>query len=213
MSTKLINHALSTPNLLPGTIGEALLLLSAAPAGPALDFLQGDGKRWTSDIEVRRTYIDLLQGSGLYPELKGFCEDEVDQGADDWKVVKGWTDGHLGVLQSDPSTMYFGIDDFLICRESIKLLQAKLDKRFSNRNFALGSIYLSANLPNDFESGIPSAREQCTRYFDQYGRKNACFTDIQSYVAILSKEDQTQFLQGIATKSNTNEVPFSSVLI
>jgi hypothetical protein len=108
MSTKLVNHALSTPTLLPDATGEVLLLLSAAPAGPALNFLQGDGKKWTSDIEIRRTYIDLLQGAEQYAELQGFCEDEIDQGADDWKVVKGWIDGHLGVLNTDPSKMYTG---------------------------------------------------------------------------------------------------------
>jgi hypothetical protein len=105
MSTKLVNHALSTPNLLPETTGEVLLLLSAAPTGPALTFLQGDGKKWTTDIEVRRIYIDLLQGAGKYSELRGFCEDEIEQGADDWKVVKGWIDGHVGAFQQT-SEMY-----------------------------------------------------------------------------------------------------------
>lgn len=105
MATKLVNHVLSTPKILPETTGEVLLLLSAAPPGPALNFLQGDGKRWTSDIEVRRIYIDLLQDAGKYDELKGFCEDEVDQGADDWKVVKGWVDAHIGFSNSNPTEL------------------------------------------------------------------------------------------------------------
>lgn len=108
MSTKLVNHALSTPNLLPENTGEVLLLLSAAPAAPALTFLQGDGKKWTKDIEVRRIYIDLLQGACKYSELKGFCEDEIEQGVDDWKVVKGWIDGHLGIFHSTISKVYCG---------------------------------------------------------------------------------------------------------
>jgi hypothetical protein len=109
MSTKLVDHALSNPNLLPETTGEVLLLLSAAPTVPALTFLQGDGKKWTTgDIEVRRTYIDLLQGACKYSDLRGFCEDEIEQGADDWKVVKGWVDGHLGMFQQTTSEMYCG---------------------------------------------------------------------------------------------------------
>lgn len=108
MSTKLVNHALSTPSLLPETTGEALLVLSVAPASPALSLLQGDGKKWTSDIEVRRMYIDLLHEAGRHSELQGFCEDEIDQGADDWKAVKGWIDGHLGIFHSNPSETYNG---------------------------------------------------------------------------------------------------------
>lgn len=96
----------------------------------------------------------------------------------------------------------------LTCRDSIKALQCKLEKKYSYRNFALGSIYLSANCRNVSKIGvIPNAREECIRYFSQYGRKAACFADIQSYVAELSKEDQSQFLQEIAAKIESNEVP------
>jgi hypothetical protein len=104
MAAKLVNHALSSPNLLPETISETLLLLSVAPADIALRFLQGDGKKWTSDIEVRRTYIDLLYDAAKFKLLRDFCEDEIEQGVDDWKVVKGWIDGHVGVFKLDAST-------------------------------------------------------------------------------------------------------------
>jgi hypothetical protein len=104
MAAKLVNHALSSPNLLPETISEALLLLSVAPPDVALRFLQGDGKKWTSDIEVRRTYIDLLYDATKFKLLQDFCDDEIEQGVDDWKVVKGWIDGHVGVFKLDAST-------------------------------------------------------------------------------------------------------------
>lgn len=106
MAAKLVNHALSSPNLLPETISEALLLLSVAPADTALRFLQEDGKKWTSDIEVRRTYIGLLYEAAKFGILRDFCEDEIEQGVDDWKVVKGWIDGHVGVFTLDASTEY-----------------------------------------------------------------------------------------------------------
>ena len=106
MAAKLVNHALSSPNLLPETSSEALLLLSAAPAGAALQFLQGNGKKWTSDIEGRRIYIDLLHDAEEFSELRDFCEDEIEQGADDWKVVKGWIDGYVGVFRNDASRAY-----------------------------------------------------------------------------------------------------------
>lgn len=105
MITRLVNHALSTSNLLPETISEALLLLSAAPAEAALKFLQGDGKKWTSDVEVRRTYIDLLHDAERFSDLLDFCEDEIEQGVDDWKVVKGWIDGNIGVFRSESSQL------------------------------------------------------------------------------------------------------------
>jgi hypothetical protein len=106
MATKLVNHALSTPNLIPQSISETLLLLSAAPDDVAIRFLQGDGKKWASDIEVRRKYIDLLYNAGKFSELRDLCEDEIVQGVDDWKVVKGWIDGYVGVLRSDPTETY-----------------------------------------------------------------------------------------------------------
>jgi hypothetical protein len=106
MSSKLIDHALTAPNLLPESAGEALLFLSIAPAEKALKFLQGEGKKWTSDIEIRRFYIDLLLGAEEYVELRGFCEDQVEQGIDDWKVVKGWIDGHLNCFRSKLSDKY-----------------------------------------------------------------------------------------------------------
>jgi hypothetical protein len=106
MAVKLVNHALSSPNLLPETSSEALLVLSAAPADAALQFLQGDGKKWTSDIEGRRIYIDLLHNADKFSDLRDFCEDEIEQGADDWKVVKGWIDGYIGVFRCDMSQLY-----------------------------------------------------------------------------------------------------------
>lgn len=109
MAAKLVNHALLSPNLLPETSGEALLLISVAPSEVALRFLKGDGKKWTSDIEGRRIYIDLLHDAEKFSDLRDFCEDEIAQGADDWKVVKGWIDGHLGVFRSDTSQPYVWI--------------------------------------------------------------------------------------------------------
>ena len=106
MAAKLVNHALSSPNLLPETISETLLLLSVAPADLALRFLQAEGKRWTSDIEVRRVYIDLLCNAAKFKDLQEFCQDEIEQGVDDWKVVKGWVDGHVGVFKLDASMEY-----------------------------------------------------------------------------------------------------------
>lgn len=106
MAAKLVTHALSTQNLLPENSSEALLLLSVAPADVALKFLQGDGKKWTTDIEGRRIYIDLLHNAEKFSDLRDFCEDEIEQGADDWKVVRGWIDGHIGVFRSDTSQSY-----------------------------------------------------------------------------------------------------------
>jgi hypothetical protein len=106
MSIKLVNHALATPSLVPESVGEALLLLSIAPAEVALKFLQRQGKKWTSDIEIRRLYIDLLHGSNQSSQLRDFCEDEVEQGIDDWKVVKGWIDGYVGCFRSHASDVY-----------------------------------------------------------------------------------------------------------
>jgi hypothetical protein len=106
MSSKLIDHALSTPNLLPQAIGEALLLVYVAPPKAALQYLQGDGKKWVSDIEIRRTYIDLLRDARNYAELRDFCEDEVQQDVDDWKVVRGWIDGYIGVRRANKDGAY-----------------------------------------------------------------------------------------------------------
>ena len=106
MSAKLVNHALATPNLLPASIGEALLLLSVATKPDSLQFLEGDGKKWTSDVEVRRIYIDLLRNAEKFTELRDFCEKEIREGVDDWKVVQGWIDGYIGVFRFDPSQTY-----------------------------------------------------------------------------------------------------------
>jgi hypothetical protein len=105
MATKLVIHALSTPNLLPEKSSEALLILSIAPPELALKFLSGDGKRWTSDIEGRRIYIDLLHDAKKYDQLRSFCQDEIVEGVDDWKVVKGWVDGHIGLIQAGIETL------------------------------------------------------------------------------------------------------------
>jgi hypothetical protein len=62
----------------------------------------------------------------------------------------------------------------------------------------MGTIYLSANSSPDLAfDGLPTPRQQCVRYFAQYGRKSACFQDIRSYVANLARDDQMQFLQDI----------------
>jgi len=106
MATKLVSHALATPNLLPETSGEALLILSIASTEVALKFLQGDGKKWTSDIEGKRIYIDTLQDSNKFSDLRDFCEDEIEQGVDDWKVVRGWIDAHVALFQADTSQTY-----------------------------------------------------------------------------------------------------------
>jgi hypothetical protein len=98
------------------------------------------------------------------------------------------------------------VDLCLTYRDLLQTLQSKLNKRSSTRNFALGCIYLSANYSGDSKISIPSAREQCTRYFTEYGRKAACFADTQSYVACLSKEDQCQFLHDIAATIKVDEV-------
>jgi hypothetical protein len=106
MAAKLVNHALSTADLIPQTISETLLLLSVMPAEMALQFLQGDGKKWTRDIEVRRSYVDLLHNAEKLSQLRDFCEDGIEQGVDDWKVVKGWINGIVGMLHSDPRQTY-----------------------------------------------------------------------------------------------------------
>jgi hypothetical protein len=100
MATKLVNHALSTTTLLPERSSEALLILSIASPDIALKYLLGDGKRWTTDVDGRRIYIDLLHDAKKYSELRDFCQDEIEQGADDWKVVKGWVDGSIGLFES-----------------------------------------------------------------------------------------------------------------
>lgn len=106
MATKLVTHCLSTPKLLPETSSEALISLSVAQDEVALKFLQGDGKKWTTDIEGRRIYIDLLHNAEKFSELRDFCEDEIEQGTDDWKVIRGWIDGHMGVFRSDSAQPY-----------------------------------------------------------------------------------------------------------
>lgn len=83
----------------------------------------------------------------------------------------------------------------------------KLDNKYSLRNFALGTIYLSAKCEPDLKvEGLGSPREQCVRYFKQYHRKSACFGDIKSYVADLSKADQETFLKSINSISDDGEV-------
>jgi hypothetical protein len=214
MVTKLVNHALSTSYLLPETISETLLL-SAAPAEPALKFLQGDGKKWTSDIEVRRTYIDLLHDAEKFSDLRDFCEDEIEQGVDDWKVVKGWIDGHIGAFRSDPSQLYFALSCRANSSDKIRHLVSKLNDKYSQRNFALGTIYLSASRSSDLAcEGLYTSREECIRYFAHYHRKTACFRDIQSYVADLSKDHQQVFIQDILSMPNKEEVEtFFAILI
>jgi hypothetical protein len=77
-------------------ISETLLLLSCAADEAALRFPQGDGKIWTKDVDARRIYIDLLHGAEKFYDLHSFCEDCIEDGADDWKIVKGW--GFVGSL-------------------------------------------------------------------------------------------------------------------
>jgi len=214
MASKLVNYALSSPNLLPETISEALLLLSVAPADAALRFLQEDGKKWTSDIEVRRTYIDILYDAAKFGLLRDFCEDEIEQGVDDWKVVKGWIDGHVGVFKLDASTeCVLSSRKDINSRTGMKVLLHKLEEKYSHRNFALGTIYLGvACYPDMRFEGLDPPREQCTRYFKCYHRKSACFRDIQSNVANLSKDDQSKFLEDIASVSDDTEV-INSIIV
>jgi hypothetical protein len=209
MSAKLLTHALSTPTLHPETISEALLLLSVSNPETSLKFLQGDGMKWRSDIEVRRIYIDLLHDAGRYVELRDFCDDEVEQGVDDWKVVKGWIDGHVGCLRTDASQS--NIISTPNISDALKALLSKLENKYSLRNFALGTVYLSVKCYPDLTfEGLRPPRIQCSRYFGHYRRKNACFRDIQSYVAELPEEEQTKFLQDIALVSDDDEVcPFN----
>ena len=207
MAAKLVNHALSLPNLLPETISEVLLLLSVAPADVALRFLQEDGKKWISDIEVRRTYIDLLYDAAKFNNLRDFCEDEIERGVDDWKVVKGWIDGHVGAFNLDPSREYRPDIGRTKYRPGMRVLLHKLDEMYSRRNFALGTIYLAAVCHPDMKfEGLDPPREQCTRYFKCYHRKSACFRDIQYYVANLSQDDQNGFLDDIKIVSDEKEV-------
>jgi hypothetical protein len=106
MLTKLVDHALSTPHLIPESIYEALLLFSIASPDVALKFLTGAGEKWQTDIEGRRIYIDLLHSKGHFPQLREFCEKQVASGVDDWKVVKGWIDGYIGCCRADPTQLY-----------------------------------------------------------------------------------------------------------
>lgn len=85
----------------------------------------------------------------------------------------------------------------------MKVLLDKLEEKYSHRNFALGTIYLGvACYPDMRFEGLDPPREQCTHYFKCYHRKSACFRDIQSYVANLSKADQSKFLEDIAAVSD-----------
>ena len=79
------------------------MLLSVAPDGVALKWLKDEGKKWTGDIEVKRVYIDLLFNAKEFCQLRDFCQDEIEEGVDDWKVVKGWIDGSIGALHADLS--------------------------------------------------------------------------------------------------------------
>jgi len=106
MATKLVNHALATQKLLPETAGEALLLVSVSPPDVNLRFLQNEGKKWTTDIEIRRTYIDLLRDSGKFSELREFCKAQIQPGTDDWKLVQGLIDAEIGLFRSDEARAY-----------------------------------------------------------------------------------------------------------
>jgi N-acetyltransferase B complex (NatB) non catalytic subunit len=91
-------------------------------------------------------------------------------------------------------------------------LQSKLDKKYSLRNFALGTIYLSTKcIPNLTFDGLRPLRIQCTRYFAHYRRKNACFGDIQTYVAALAKAEQATFLNDIALVSDDDDTPLQEI--
>jgi hypothetical protein len=92
----------------------------------------------------------------------------------------------------------------------MKVLLHKLDQKYSHRNFALGTIYLAVACYPDLRfEGLDPPREQCTRYFQCYHRKSACFRDIQGHVANLSKDDQSKFLEDIALVSDETEVIIS----
>jgi len=106
MATKLVSHALATPKLLPETAGEALLLVSVSPPDLTLPFLKNEGKKWATDIEIRRTYIDLLRDAGKFSELREFCKDQIKPGTDDWKLVQGRIDAEIGLFRSDQARVY-----------------------------------------------------------------------------------------------------------
>jgi len=89
----------------------------------------------------------------------------------------------------------------------MKELLTFLDEKYSNRNFALGTIYISEQChPDRILDGLPSPKDQCVRYFRFYHRKIACFRDIQLFVSRLSKEDQESFLTEISDGLDKEEV-------
>ena len=93
----------------------------------------------------------------------------------------------------------------------MKELLALLDEKYSNRNFALGTIYVSEQCYTDhILDDLPSPKDQCVRYFRFYHRKIACFRDIQLFVARLSKEDQESFLTEISDGLDKEEVDLVS---
>ena len=89
----------------------------------------------------------------------------------------------------------------------MSILSAKLDEKYSHRNFALGTIYLSAACyPGLIFEDLRSPKEQCVRYFSRFHHKTACFRDLQSYVSDLSTEDQGAFVQEIGSIHGEAEV-------
>jgi hypothetical protein len=103
MAVKLLTHAISTPNLQPELPSEAVLLLSVAPAEIALKWLQTDGNKWTNDIELRPRYIHLLNQAKEYAQLRDFCEAQVEEGASEYRVLRGWITATIEIGRADPS--------------------------------------------------------------------------------------------------------------
>lgn len=97
----------------------------------------------------------------------------------------------------------------LIISVDAKTVMTQLEERYSQRNFALGTIHLAFGLDDAEEAGVGSPLEQCLRYFRQNACKNACFGDIQTSVAFLSPEDQERFLQEIKAFAHDDKVPDS----
>jgi hypothetical protein len=96
MLVRMATHALSSQFLLPQSVGERLLIMSIIPQDAALKFLAGEGREWTSDVEIRRKYIDCFRNAEHFVELRDFCDSEIQRGTDDWAVVQGWIDGMVG---------------------------------------------------------------------------------------------------------------------
>jgi hypothetical protein len=92
-----------------------------------------------------------------------------------------------------------------MCRAALLSLFSKLEEKYSKRNFALGTVYLSVECKGQID-GLPSAKDACARYFNAYRRKSACFRDIQTYIANLPEKEYSLFLEDIDQPLGEEEV-------